>query len=575
MKEAHLHIRETSCLTLAVLMLRTVFLAAFLMVVLSVPGFIQYANRSTDPLLQSEYWQYFPGAQAVDEGIHVMPVNQIIIHQDGSMGQPNPPVNTNWHLNVNGDFKITAVLSQIDQQASFRMYANPPIVYDQWRQEPPSINIDINAAENLITGRIWDGSSSNSMDIRTQAVSLAPITVLSLEHMQDQINILVDGQLLITMPDHHIFDDGTVWFGTDALAGSNGWTLNSLDVKALGDGRVNIIPLPPMVASQIDPMSLRNLANTRFRKLNIGTAVNTAVLFTDERYRNLALSQFSMLTPENSMKPQFIHPKPGTYVFEPADQLVDIALKNTIAVHGHALVYDKSTPDWMTKSLKAKRQEIMVSHIETVVGHFKGRVAEWDVVNEPFSKKNALYKNGKTGLEPNMWFEAMGEEYIDLAFKTARQIDPSAKLYLNDYGVENDGQHWDALLALIKRLKQRNVPIDGVGFEAHVYSDGDYINAGQLKKHMKMLAGLGLLTRISEIDVTGDDPKEQINQYVTALDICLKEPNCTSYTTWGITDLYGSTTRSDRYPLVYGTSLLWDKDMKAKPAYDALQERLQ
>ena len=91
---------------------------------------------------------------------------------------------------------------------------------------------------------------------------------------------------------------------------------------------------------------------------------------------------------------------------------------------------------------------------------------------------------------------------------------------------------------------------------------------------MEILNNLGLLTRISEIDVTGDDPKEQINQYVSALDVCLREINCLSYTTWGITDRYGSNTRSDRYPLVYGTSLLWDIKMQSKPAYTALQERL-
>lgn len=161
-----------------------------------------------------------------------------------------------------------------------------------------------------------------------------------------------------------------------------------------------------------------------------------------------------------------------------------------------------------------------------------------------------------------------------MAFATAHKADPFAKLYLNEYGIENDGQRWDAFLGLIKRLKERGVPIDGVGFEAHVYGDGDYINFSQLQKHMEILARLGLLVRISEIDVTGDDPVEQINQYVSVLDVCLREKNCTSYTTWGVTDLYGSTTRSDRYPLVFGTSLLWDKDMKAKPAMDALQKKL-
>jgi endo-1,4-beta-xylanase len=309
--------------------------------------------------------------------------------------------------------------------------------------------------------------------------------------------------------------------------------------------------------------------------MKMGTAVNLTPLFADEQYRNLALDQFSIWTPENSMKPQFIHPESNVYDFSDADQLVDAALKNNIAVHGHALVYDKSSPDWMTKSPVADRQQIMTDHINTVVSHFKGKVAEWDVVNEPFSEKHALYGFGKSGLEPNIWFQALGEKYIDIAFETAHKADPSAKLYLNDYGLENDGQRWDMMLGLVKRLRQRGVPIDGVGFESHVYTDGDYINAAQLKNHMTILARLGLSVRVSEIDVTGDDAKQQISQYVIALDVCLRSPNCTSYTTWGITDKYGSTTRSDRYPLVYGTSLLWDKDMKVKPAYGALQTRLQ
>jgi len=568
--------QHKSYFKLAKLILKTLLLALTLVITLAIYGFIQYNNKGIDFMTQGESWQYFPGAKITDKGIHFTPLNRIIAHQDGSMGQPNPPVNIGGqHLNIKGDFKITAIASQIDKQASFRLYASPPIVYDQWRYESPSIEIIVDTTKNLTVARIWDGSSSHFMDIRTYETLLKPINTIVLERVQNQISIVVNNQTLGNMPDHHIFDSGNVWFGADGQVGSNGWTLASLRAEALGTGHVEIISSPSLVVNQNDKNGLRNLADAQSRKIKIGAAVSVGPLLTDEQYRILAMGQFNMLTPENSMKPQFIHPEANIYAFEQADQLVDIALKNNITVHGHALVYDKSSPDWMTKSLKEQRQEIMLSHIKTVVNHFKGRVAEWDVINEPFSKKNILYKNGGSGLERNIWFEAMGEEYIDLAFKEAHEADPSAKLYLNDYGVENNGQHWDALLALVKRLKQRGVPIDGVGFEAHVYTDGDYINTNEFKKHMETLSSLGLLTRISEIDVTGDEAQEQISQYVTALDICLQESNCTSYTTWGITDLYGSTTRSDRYPLVYGTSLLWDKDMKAKPAYDALQKRLQ
>ena len=567
--------QNTSYFKLVVLILKTLLLAMCLIAILSVYGFIQYSNRDTNLIMKNENWQYFPGAKVTDEGINFTPLNRIIIHQDGSVGQPNPPVNMGGeYLSVKGDFKITVIMSQIDRQASFRLYAGPPIVYDQWRYEPPSINIAVKKEKNIIVVSIWDGSSSYSMDIRTYEALLKPINIITLEHIQDRINIVLNNQELGNMPDHNIFDSGNIWFGADGKFQSNGWTLTFLSAEAIGDGYTEVMPAPLLFVNQNDKNSLRNLADTNLRKIKMGAAVAVGPLVTDEQYRNLAMGQFNIITPENSMKPQFIHPEPEIYAFEQADQLVDVALKNNITIHGHALIYDKSSPEWMTKSIKSERQKIMISHIESVVSHFKGKVAEWDVVNEPFSKKNALYKNGGSGLEPNIWFEAMGEEYIDIAFKTAHQADPSAKLYLNEYGVENNGQRWDALLDLVKRLKKRGVPIDGVGFEAHVYSDGDYINKDDLRNHMEDLRKLNLLVRISEIDVTGDDPKEQINQYVSALDVCLKNTNCVSYTTWGITDLYGSTTRSDRYPLVYGTSLLWDKDMKAKPSYNALKERL-
>ena len=563
-------------------LLKPVLIFSAIIIMVAIYGFINDRNKSAD-LMQSNNWLYFPGAEPTSNGIHFQPLNRVITHQDGSVGQPNPPINLSEHLLVKGDFKITVTLLSIDKQASFRLYSEPPIVYDKWRYESPSV--DVNIIDNFITVHIWDGSSSNSIDMRTYPAGSIPLrgdkifptykTVISIEHIKDQINIFENKQLLGSIPDHNIFNGGGVWFGADGVAGSSGWTLAGIKAETIGEeGNVEFVSVTSLIVNQSNPNSLRNLADANPRKLKIGAAVAIGRLLTDEKYKELAMSQFSMLTPENSMKPQFIHPEPDTYVFEEADQLVDAALSNGMIVHGHTLIYDKSSPDWMVKSLKFERRQIMVSHIENVVSHFKGKVAEWDVVNEPFSEKNALYKNGGTGLEPNIWFEAMGERYIDIAFKTAHETDPSAKLYLNDYGLENDGQHWDAMLSLVKRLKQRGVPIDGIGFEAHVYGDGDYINYDQLKKHMEILNKLGLLTRISEIDVTGDDPKEQANQYVSALDVCLKEPNCTSYTTWGITDLYGSTTRSDRYPLVYGTSLLWDKDMKAKPAYTALQNRL-
>lgn len=527
-------------------------------------------NENTVNLLTDQGWSHLAGATTTDEGIFVQPLNRVIVHQDGSHGQPNPPVSLRGpHLLVSGDLRITASFLG---QGSLRLYSSPPIVYDQWRYESESV--DVNVSKDAITVRVWDGSSSSSMDMRTYDVSLSERTTMILEHSKDQIRFIANTHELGAMPDHGLFDNGTIWFGVDAEPESNGWTLTDLNAESLNNGSVKVMSEKPLVIERNNPNSLRNLAEKLPRKLIIGAAISVSTLLTDDEYKTLALTEFSMITPENSMKPQFIHPRRDTYSFEESDSLVDIALQNNMLVHGHTLVYAKSSPTWMSETPEHDREGVMLDHIEQVVSHFRGRVAEWDVVNEPLSEKHSDYENDNRGLDSTIWFEAMGERYIDLAFQAAHKADPSAKLYLNDYGLERDGERWDALLELVQRLKARGVPIDGVGFESHVYKEGDEVDASSLRAHMRSLARLGMEARISEIDVTGDDPKTQTDQYVTALDVCLREPNCTSYTTWGITDKYGSTTRSDRYPLVYGNSLLWDTDMKPKPAYTALQKRL-
>lgn len=519
-------------------------------------------------LLADQNWQHFAGATTTKEGLRIQALGRVIIHQDGSLGQPNPPVNLiGPHLSVSGDFRITARMEGIDTRGTLRLYGKPPIIFDQWRFETGSIALDV--ATSSIVVRVWDGTSSNSVDMRTYPFTLSGAVVVAIEHRGDTLILSADEHELGTIPDHHIFDSKEVWFGFDAAYGDE-WTLRAL----AAEGHAEVIPPPSFTIQHDDPNALRDLAAAHPRKLRIGAAIAFGPLVSDEEYRKIALGEFNMLTPENGMKPQFIHPQPDVYSFTEMDALVDIAIKNGMLVHGHTLVYAKSSPEWMTKAPKGTRQKIMIEHIANVVGHFKGKVAEWDVVNEPLSNKKAPYHNGRQGLENNVWYEAMGERYIDLAFHAAHKADPSAKLYLNDYGLERDGERWDALLNLIKRLKSRGVPIDGIGFESHIYGDSDYSDSKTLRAHMRTLADLGLKVRISEIDVTGEDAKAQIAQYVLALDACLRASNCTSYTTWGFTDLYGSTTRSDRYPLVFGTSLLWDKEMKAKPAYIALQKRL-
>jgi endo-1,4-beta-xylanase len=276
-----------------------------------------------------------------------------------------------------------------------------------------------------------------------------------------------------------------------------------------------------------------------------------------------------MWTPENEMKPQFIHPQPNVYSFKEADLLVDTAQKNGIKIHGHTLVFGEANPAWMQAAPPNQRKQIMIDHISTVVGHFKGKVAEWDITDE-------LLNDNADGWRNTIWEQAMGiQDEFATAFKTAHAADPNAILCDNEYGLENSDDAWNFYFNFIAQEKAAGVPIDCVGFEAHVYDPStDSFTAAQLEQRMQQLATIGIKSRVAELDVDGSDPTVQANQYNAALQACLAVPTCIDFSTWGITDKYGSTTNDHEYPLNLGNDLLWDANLQPKAAYTALQQTL-
>ena len=533
--------------------------------------FLTSKNDNRIDWLSRSDWTHFTGAEKYEDEVKFFSTGRVINHRDTSTAQPNPPVNLHSsHLKVSGDFRIDMELSGVNNESIVQFYGQVPVIYDEWRQEMPSVRVTVKSTEVKV--QIWDGSSVNSIDERVFKTDLKNEIDLALIMKGENISIVVEGKNLGTIPDHKIFESGTVWFGADAKQGSNGWSLHSLTVLGAGQENVEIVDLFNTKVSNDSQNTLRNLSQKNKRKIPIGVTVSINPLLTDEKYKNIVLGEFNMITPENSLKPQTIHPLKDLYTFKDTDNLIEIASTNDIQVHGHALVMGKANPEWMQKTPENERQQIMVEHIKTVVSRYEGRISQWDVVNEPLSEDDVDYSAEQKGLRRHMWSDAIGEEYIDIAFKTAREADPSAKLFLNDFGLEKDGQRWDAFLELVKRLKARGVPVDGVGFEAHVYhSPADTIDPNILKRHIQELASIGVESRISEIDVLGDNLDFQAQQYGDTLQVCLSEPTCTSYGIWGVTDLYGSTTLSDRYPVMLGDSLLWDTSYLPKPALESLQ----
>ena len=272
--------------------------------------------------------------------------------------------------------------------------------------------------------------------------------------------------------------------------------------------------------------------------ITIGTGVEAGPLNgADPRYRQTLLANFRGVTPENEMKWETIEPANGMFEFGPADEIVRFAMAHNMTVHGHNLVWSNQLPTWLTSRswTRTELMEVLHRHIETVVSHFSGQVHEWDVVNEPFETDGTLV--------PDLWSTVIGPEYIALALRWAHEADPTAKLFINDYGIDWPGPKEAAMLQLASRLQSEGVPLDGIGMEEHL--DLTYPPTEQeVEQGMSGYAALGLDVQVTEMDVrtTGfqgtpaqaEEKQAEIFGYVARA--CRATPACSRFTIWGVSD---------------------------------------
>jgi endo-1,4-beta-xylanase len=329
----------------------------------------------------------------------------------------------------------------------------------------------------------------------------------------------------------------------------------------------------------------------------IGTAMNAPqILGTDSGAQPFILKHFNSVTAENAMKWERIHPRPGIYNFAMADSMVTFAMKNNLFIAGHVLVWHSQTPDWVFRdslgNLLSREAllERMRDHIFTVVGHFKGKVKGWDVVNEAV-EENGLMRKSK-------WFEIIGEDYIQKAFEFAHEADPDAELYYNDYNNELRIKR-KGVVNIIKDLQGKGVKIDGVGIQGHWHLDSPDLD--ELDESLTVYASLGMKIMITEMEVNvlptppevyGADVSQQAmyleslnpyaaglpdsvevqlaNRYADIFRVLLKhKTNITRVTFWGLHD--GYSWKND-WPIKGRTNypLLFNRDYQPKPAYFAV-----
>lgn len=364
---------------------------------------------------------------------------------------------------------------------------------------------------------------------------------------------------------------------------------------------------------------LKTLKEAYAGKFLIGCADDLRV--NNEAYQASIKEQYDIVTPENCMKPQPIHPEEDTYNFETTDAMVNWCKENGLQVWGHTLGWHSQTPSWFFQADNSKADSVgqparrprmnwepgaprpsmyemwssgiqgemasrpkalerLKEHIMTVVGRYKGTIIGWDVFNESI-------EDGGDGSTENLrnwsWYAAVGPDVITKAFQWAHEADPDAQLYYNDYNieqgaVENKGKHASSML-LLKRLISEGAPITGVGIQGHWHLD---TNLADVEKAIENYASLGLRVAITELDVTatGDNSgafgvrqgdrtipaenyEKQAEVYKQLFEIFMRHADVIDRVTfWGLSD-----TRSWRRGQ---DALLFDGDLNPKPAYKAV-----
>lgn len=312
-------------------------------------------------------------------------------------------------------------------------------------------------------------------------------------------------------------------------------------------------------------------------------------------YTSFARLQFNIVTPENAHKWDVINPQPDVYDFTEADKVANLAACQPpvpedctpMVLHGHPLVWHQQLPYWVsglpvgTSAEKGAVEVLMKNHIGSLTTRYKDQIGLWDVVNE------ALEDDGT--YRPSVWYRAMEDDYIGIAFRAARESAPDASLIYNDYDIAWPNTKSDAVYEMLQTLLQEGVPIDGIGFQMHLDSsfshelfddngernaDGDIAAkfVSNVASNFARFADLGLDIYITELDVTiteftAEQLQMQAEVYRRVLEVCLSQTACKAVQMWGYTDRYSWLDDDTPLPI--------DQGYQAKPAFYAMQSEMQ
>ena len=279
-----------------------------------------------------------------------------------------------------------------------------------------------------------------------------------------------------------------------------------------------------------------------------GTAISTSRM-SDGTYTSIANREFGMITAENEMKMDATEPSQNQFNFTNGDRVYNWAVQNGKEVRGHTLAWHSQQPSWMQGMSGSTLRNAMINHINGVMSHYKGKIHTWDVVNEAYADSGGGRRSSN--------LQNTGNDWIEVAFKTARQADPSARLCYNDYNI--DLWSWaktQGVYNMVKDFKSRGVPIDCVGLQSHFNNNSPYNSS--YRTTISSFAALGVDVQITELDINSSSAA---SWYQSVVQDCLSVSRCAGITVWGVRD-------SDSWLGSSASALLFDSSGNKKTAYN-------
>ncbi len=314
-----------------------------------------------------------------------------------------------------------------------------------------------------------------------------------------------------------------------------------------------------------------------------GSAARIDQIDQDPRLREALLADCAALTPEIHLKWNAVEPAAGRYDFAPADGLVAFAARHGIAVRGHTLLWEQSTPAWARETIATDRDWRIVQHwFATVMPRYQHAIRQWDVVNEPIDTEH-----GERDLRRTTFHRAFGADYVPRALNEARLLAPDAALFINDYGFDYDNPVEEdrrrALLRLVERLKKSGTPLDGIGIQAHLDLSKGPINQTRIARFLGEIAAMELDIVITELDVKEHDLSARLDlrdRRVAAevgayLAVALDQPAVKGVVTWGLSDRHSwlqDPARREETPAALNRGLPYDAVLDRKPMYWTIRD---